>query len=199
MLLREGEIQRAKRNDPNISIIKFNSYAFDLSSFSGSKIRGSSLEELPTSELFNPDKNSYYYKKRPGALRAEAHNRLTAGLYPFAFILIVLAISGRARSTRQGYAASITFAFLLAILLRGLSIVVINGSRNNPDSMFLIYALPLTGIIIPSIYLFLGKQMVLPVFVQNWFDDVQLWLENKFSTVRDRYILYRRNRGGAVT
>ncbi len=192
LLLSEGEIHRAERKNQNISIIKFNSYAFDLSSFSGNKKGASSLEELPTSELFNPDKNSYYFKKRPGALRAEAHNRLTAGLYPFAFILIILAISGRARSTRQGYAVSISLGFLLCVLLRGLSIVVINGSRNNPDSMFLIYALPLVGIVVPSVYLYLGKQMTLPGFAQNWADGVQILVEEKFSSLRSRYVQYRR-------
>lgn len=193
ILLKQGEIQRATRNDPNISIIKFDSYVFDLSSFSGGKAKGTSLEEMSTMSLIFPDKNSRYYKKRPGALRAEALNRFTAGLYPFAFILIILAISGRARSTRQGYAIGVSMAFIICVSLRGASIVVLNGSRNNPDSFFLIYALPLVGIILPTIYLFLGKQMSLPKFAQNGFDGVQIWLEGRYQMMRQRYIMYRRN------
>jgi lipopolysaccharide export system permease protein len=193
ILLKQGEIQRATRNNPNISIIKFDSYVFDLSSFSGGKGKGTSLEEMSTISLIFPNKNSWYYKKRPGALRAETHNRLTAGLYPFAFILIVLAISGRARSTRQGYAMGVTLAFIMCVSLRGASIVVLNGSRNNPDSFFLIYALPLVGIVIPSIYLFLGKQISLPKFVQHGLDGVQIWVGNLYRKLRQRYLLFRRN------
>ncbi len=199
LLLREGEIQRAKRQDDNISVVKFESYAFDLSSFSGGGSGGSSLEELATNELFNPDPNSYYYKKRPGALRAEAHNRLTAGLYPFAFVLIVLAISGRARSTRQSYTIAISAAFMICAILRGLSIVVINASRNNPDSIALIYILPLTGLVVPTVYLMTGKQMALPGFVQHWLDGLQLWAEARYHHWRRRYINFRRGEQKAVS
>lgn len=190
--LKEGEIQRQKHNNPNISIIKFDSYVFDLSSFSGKKISGTSLEELSTLELINPDKDSYNYKKRPNAMRAEFHNRITSGLYPFAFILMILSISGHARSTRQGHATSITVAFLICVLLRGASIVVINASRSNPESMALIYIIPAVGIIVPSIYLALGKQMSLPNFAQAWFDSFEYWLQNQFAAMRQRYLKFRR-------
>ncbi len=193
LLLKNGEIQRASRKNPNISIIKFNSYAFDLSSFSGKSAKGTSLEETSTRALFYPDKNSYYYKKRPNALRAEAHNRLTAGLYPFAFILIVLSISGRARSTRQGYALSITAAFLICVALRGASIGIINSARSNADIMFLIYALPLAGIILPSVYLYLGKQITLPRFIQHQLDSTQIWLGGHIQKLHKRYLMFRRN------
>jgi len=197
ILLKDGEIQRAAKNNNNISIVGFKSYAFDLSSFAGSKTAGTSLEELSTRELLYPDKNSENYKRRPGAMRAEVHNRLTAGLYPFAFVLIVLAISGRARSTRQGFAVSITAAFFLSAALRGMSLVVINASRSSSGSTLLIYLLPLVGIIVPSIYLYFGKQMALPKFAQNKVDQIQIWLEQQISQWRKRSNLRSRRRSGA--
>ena len=66
ILLKDGEIQRASRKSFNISVIKFDSYAFDLSSLAGTKQAGTSLEELSTQELLYPDKNSHNFKKRPG-------------------------------------------------------------------------------------------------------------------------------------
>ncbi len=196
ILLKDGEIQRASKNNSNISVVGFKSYAFDLSSFAGSKSVGTSLEELPTRELLYPDRNSENYKRRPGAMRAELHNRLTAGLYPFAFVLIVLAISGRARSTRQGFAASITAAFFLSAALRGLSLVVINASRSSSGSTLLIYLLPLAGIIVPSIYIYLGKQMSLPKFVQARVDQVQIWGEQQIQQWRLRSNIRKRRRSG---
>jgi lipopolysaccharide export system permease protein len=196
MLLKDGEIQRTSRKTSNISIIKYDSYAFDLSSLSGAKQSGSSLEELSTSELIYPNKNSQNFKKRPGAMRAEFHNRVTSGLYPFAFILIVLAISGRARSTRQGYATAIAMAFFLCIALRGGSIVAVNGSRSNQDLIALIYILPAIGIIIPSIYLFMGKQMAMPKFAQNWLDHMQIGIERHYKQWSDWNMLRRRRRSG---
>ncbi len=194
MLLRDGEIQRASLKTGDISVIKFDSYAFDLSSLSGAKNSGSSLEETSTLGLLYPDKNSSNYKRRPGAMRAEFHNRVTAGFYPFAFILIVLAISGRARSTRQGYEAAITAAFFLCIALRGGSIVAVNGSRSDQSLMALIYILPIIGILIPSIYLFFGKQMALPKFAQNWLDQVQYSIGNIYTRWAGWYIQWRRRR-----
>ena len=196
MLLKDGEIQRTSRKTSNISIIKFDSYAFDLSSLAGSKEAGTSLEELSTRELLYPDKNSGNFKRRPGAMRAELHNRLTAGLYPFAFILIVLAISGRARSTRQGYATAITAAFFLCVALRGGSIIVVNGSRSNQELMALIYIIPIIGILVPSVYLFFGKQMALPKFAQNWLDQALYAVENRYSNWIERNAQRRRKRLG---
>jgi lipopolysaccharide export system permease protein len=196
MLLKDGEIQRTSRKTSNISIIKFDSYAFDLSSLSGAKQAGTSLEELSTYELLYPDKNSRNFKKRPGAMRAEFHNRITSGLYPFAFILIVLAISGRARSTRQGYATAITMAFILCVAIRGGSIVAANGSRSNQDLISLIYFLPLIGITIPSIYLVLGKQMAMPKIAQNWLDHAQIGIELQYKQWSDWNMLRRRRRSG---
>lgn len=198
ILLREGEIQRVERGSPNVSVIKFNSYAFDLSSFSGGGASKARLRELPTSALFNPNKNSNNFIKRPGALRAEAHNRVTSGLYPFAFILIIMAISGRARSTRQGYAISITVAFFLSAMLRASSIVVVNGSNGSSLSIASIYILPIIGILIPSVYLMLGKQIALPKFAQNWADEAQIWVETQYQVWRDRYLLRKRKSSGAV-
>ena len=129
-------------------------------------------------------------------MRAEIHNRLTSGLYPFAFVLIVLAISGRARSTRQGFAISITTAFFISALLRGLSLVVINASRSSSGSTFLIYLLPLTGIFVPSVYIYLGKQMSLPKFAQNRIDQAQIWIEQQILVWRARSNLRRRRRSG---
>ena len=132
-------------------------------------------------------------------MRAEFHNRVTSGLYPFAFILIILAISGRARSTRQGYATAITMAFFLCIALRGGSIVAVNGSRGNQDLMALIYILPMIGIIIPSVYLFMGKQMAMPKFAQNWLDHVQIGIEQQYKQWSDRNMLRRRRTRSGVS
>lgn len=199
ILLQEGQIQRVARNKTNVSVIKFKSYAFDLSSFSGSGKSKSRLREVSTFDLLFPDKNSSNFKRRPGALRAEAHNRITSGLYPFAFVLIIMAISGRARSTRQGYALSISIAFILAALLRGTSLSVVNGSSGSTASIAVIYLLPVIGMLIPAIYIYLGKQIALPKFAQVGVDAVQIWFETRYQNWRDRKLLNKSNSTGAVS
>jgi lipopolysaccharide export system permease protein len=51
-----------------------------------------------------------YYKLQEGRFRAELHNRLSAPLYPIAFMLIAFAAIGEARTTRQGRAVAIQAA-----------------------------------------------------------------------------------------
>ena len=95
LILQDGQIHRMSNGDNNLSIIKFNSYAFNLSSFTGgNNVKGRSQFEVPTTELLFPNPDDPLYKTWPGRFRAELHTRLTGGLYPLMVGLLILAFLG---------------------------------------------------------------------------------------------------------
>jgi lipopolysaccharide export system permease protein len=132
LVLQNGTVQRqeAEKRDP--TIVRFKEYAFDLSRLSAgstSSITYSAQERFP-SELLNPAPNDPMASDPEGLLRAELHNRITAPLYPIAFLLLTFAYLGAPRTTRQSRAMSLISATLAAATLRGLGFVgAVSGAR----------------------------------------------------------------------
>ena len=99
--LQDGEIQQNNRKDGTVTHVKYQSYIFDLSSFSGNTTnRPLKAKERFTTELLNPDPNDPVYKASPGRYRSQIHNRFAEMLWPFAYVFMILAFVGQARSSR---------------------------------------------------------------------------------------------------
>ena len=165
LLLEDGEIHRKDLDKGNVSIINFKTYAFDLSSFTGSgrgKVTKFKPSEMSMFELFNPNPNNYYFKSTPLRFSAELHERFSSILYPFMFVLIVLAFAGQARSTRQTYGHAIFTAAMIACGLRVFGFSMQSLAKSNSSANFFIYAAPLIGIIGASLALFTDRQLRLP-------------------------------------
>ena len=186
LLLNDGQIHRQNGNDKDISIIKFNSYAFNLSELnSGDVNRGQSQMELSTYELFNPDKNNDYYKARPGNYRAELHIRLTGGLYPVLVAMILLAYIGNPNSHRQGQTIVIVAACVTIIGLRGLTVWGEGLLRSNAYMVYLVWGIPL----IQMVYfggLLLTDHNAVPQSALTWFDKRVNQVSQLMEPLRDR-------------
>ena len=131
LVLQNGTVQRQEIDKRDPTIVRFTEYAFDLSRLSPgpSNITFSAQERFP-SELLNPPPNDPMAAELNGALRAEFHNRLTAPLYPIAFLVLTFAYLGAPRTTRQSRALSLISATLAATTLRGLGFVgAVSGAR----------------------------------------------------------------------
>ncbi|MEM7302941.1 MAG: LptF/LptG family permease [Pseudomonadota bacterium] len=187
LILRDGEIHRMKSTDKNASIIRFTSYAFNLTTLSASsKVTWSAPEEIPTSELINPDISNDYYKAKPGTYVSELHSRLTAGLYPFVFTAMVLAFAGRARSTRQSYGLAVANAAIICVVLRGASFAAVNSTRGAPDGWWVIWLIPMLGVAVPAAFLAMNKQVALPDFVRDRIDGMQIAMRRMSDNARLR-------------
>lgn len=169
LVLRDGELQRKVEGERALSTVRFVSYAFDLSSLSaGASGSYSSSREIPTADLLSPPTDHPYYKRAPGNFRAELHNRLTAGLYPIAFVLMVLAVAGNARSTRGSFVKVLVAATAFCIVLRALGIAAVSAAKNDPAAVYAVWGVPLAGFALPLFYLLRGRQMELPAFLDGW-------------------------------
>lgn len=168
LMLEKGTIQRESRTDTT-SIISFERYALNLSALSGEATGGAGEgdgdgviykpRERTTWQLLNQDPNEKYYQFQSGRFRAELHNRLSAPLYPFAFMLIAFACIGEARTTRQGRAFAIQAAILIVGAVRIAAYAAWTASVRSGLAVVLLYLLPIVSIILSGAIILFGQRL----------------------------------------
>lgn len=140
LVLENGTVQRhvANQRDPNF--IAFREHAFDLSRLTPaiSFIRYSVQERFPW-ELLYPPPDDPLFKAQPGNFNAELHNRITAPLYPLAFLVITFAYLGAPRTTRQSRAMSFVGAVVMVSVLRGIGFVGMLAGSQRPVALLIPY------------------------------------------------------------
>jgi lipopolysaccharide export system permease protein len=118
LIMRDGEIHR-KPLAGNVSVIHFDSYAFDLSELS--ETRGQAklrATDRSLGFLFNPDPKDPDYIEKPLDYRAELHRRLTDWFFPVTFALASLALAGGAHSHRERAVHPLIPALIFAFAFR---------------------------------------------------------------------------------
>jgi lipopolysaccharide export system permease protein len=147
LIMHNGHFIRRSQSEPIPRLVKFERYVIDLVRFKPKeegaerKPRERSLAELWT--LTPKDREE---PKVEGKLRAELHDRLSSPLYPFAFVLIVLAAVGVAQSTRQNRMQNLVSAFVIAAGARIMGFAATNLVAINANAKWTVYAIPLTAI-----------------------------------------------------
>lgn len=136
----------------------------------------------------NPDDS--YAAKHWDKLVVEFHDRLSLPLYPIAFGLIIYALLGSPKTTRQDQGLAITTTIAIAVLLRtaGFSATLIVSA--DPELFPLLYAIPIFAIALAAWSISLSRR---PWFVQRLVDLAQS-LVNGVSGVFSK-LLGRKNQG----
>jgi lipopolysaccharide export system permease protein len=170
LVMRQGQIVRSepKSRNEGSRIIQFDRYVIDLSVLAP---KGHGEPPKPharyLSELLNPDPADHFYKSNPLSYRTELHERLATLLYPFAFLMIAVAFVGQARSNRQGRNNSLIAAFCLAIGLRLGGMAATNLAMRDANAAWLMYAMPLTGIVLGCVIAWRGMRPAAPSRVRS--------------------------------
>jgi len=181
LVMKDGEVHR-KVPDGNVSIIKFDSYAFDLTDLTESV--GTSNIRAKDRDIFyllNPDKDDPQYKRHPGAFTAELHRRFTEWLFPAVFGLIALVVSGDARSHREARVHPMITALLTSLFVRWASFY---ASNNAEDSLYFIpimYLIPLITGALAIRYLGRNKSLDIPVTLGDRLKDLRERLLARFT------------------
>jgi lipopolysaccharide export system permease protein len=168
LVLQNGSVQRHKAGERDPTVVLFNSYAFDLSGVASApqKIRYS-VRERYLWELLIPGRTNKEFADQPEQIRAELHDRLTAPLYPLAFMVIVYAYLGAPRTTRQGRAMSLVGAISAVVALRGLGFTGMIAGVHTPIALLL----PYLGLIVTFVlgYAIVSRGIIIepPAFVTN--------------------------------
>ncbi|MCT7662583.1 LPS export ABC transporter permease LptF [Shinella kummerowiae] len=186
LVMKDGEVHR-KLPDGDVSIIKFDSYAFDLTDLTQSV--GKSNIRAKDRDLFyllDPDPADPQYKKNPGAFTAELHRRFTEWLLPAVFGLIALVVSADARSHREARVHPMLTALLTALFVRWASFY---ASNNAEESAYFIPIMYLIPIVTAALAIrFLGRNKSL---------DIPVTLGDQVTDLRDRF-LARFTRAGST-
>lgn len=154
LVMQNGTIQRKPKGAGDISIVRFQSYAFDLSNLipeASEPVYKAS--ERSTYNLLNPGANDAYALQHPDKLISELHERISQPLYCVAFALVVFAFLGKARTTRQSRGFAILGAITSCILVRTAGFGVTAIASGLTGLLVLLYVVPLAamGIAIWSI------------------------------------------------
>lgn len=182
-------IQRAGKKDDASQIIRFRSYVVDLSAY-GPKQDRESLKPRARylGELINPDPKDPEFKGNPGSFRSELHERLASPLYPIAFVLIVVAFLGQARTNRQGRMQTLIAAFVTATGLRLAGLAVNNLITLKASAVGLAYALPLGAIVLAALAAYWRmaprRQSFAGRKLEVLGDVIRLWLAGAMSSMR---------------
>ena len=168
LVLENGTVQRHETGQRDPSIVLFNSYGFDLSSLStGKQSLKYSVRERYLWELFDPSRTDTMFVDQPDQVRAEFHDRITAPLYPLAFVVMTYAYLGAPRTTRQGRTMSLLGAISVVAALRGLGFVGMIAGVHTP----IVLVLPHIALIVSFVlgYLAISRGVIIepPAFVAN--------------------------------
>lgn len=140
LVLERGSVQRREAGTRDPTLVLFDSYAFDLSKLaSGPKNIKYSTRERYLWELFNPVPGDPLFADQPGQVRAEFHDRITAPLYPLAFVFVTYAYLGAPRTTRQGRTTSLLAAIGVISALRGIGFAGMIAGVHTPIALVLPY------------------------------------------------------------
>lgn len=192
IVMSDGEIHRRDMVTGDVSIIKFASYALDMTQFG--PVRGQSRyypKERSLAELLKPDPDDRLAKNRPQLLRSEIHRRFSEWLYPLAFALIAIYVAGTARANRQERVWSMAAAFGIAFTIRGLGFTLINNAGNSLIVAAACYVLPLGTISVISLLLITGHVIAVPQKLLDRSASIVAMLDRKRQTFQKRMSGYR--------
>lgn len=148
LIMQNGTIQRRPQGSGEISIVRFQSYAFDLSNLipeASNPVYKAS--ERTTANLINPASDDTYAQQNADKMLKELHERFSQPIYAIAFAMIVFAFLGKARTTRESRSAPLIGAISACVLLRtsGFGLTAIVGG--SATLVWTLYLVPLVGII----------------------------------------------------
>ena len=155
----DGSIQRfEKADDPtSLHILRFDRYIYNLSDLSEkSGLRQLGSKERFLSQLFAPDSGDGFAQARLDDFFADAHRRLAAPLFCFAFTFIALAAFREANPRYGGHFARIVVAISLSLGVHLIHIGIIGLSREHAFWIAFFYLIPLGASLLAAGFIAFG-------------------------------------------
>lgn len=186
LLMHDGEVHR-KTVDGNVSVIKFDSYSFDLSDLTQSRGQANLRSSDRTlGFLLDPDPNDPDYKAKPGTYRAEMHRRLTDWALPAIFAMISLVIAGDARSHREARLHPMVSALAIAFALRWADFYAANQIETAPRFIPILYGINIAVFAVCLVLLCRNKKRTMPISVTERLSDLWQSLQERIASSRGK-------------
>jgi lipopolysaccharide export system permease protein len=152
IMMYDGYIQHHKAGNPQVNIVSFDSYLYDLNELTGErqakfKTGGPMKPQMYyLSELMFPTPEQAAHFNSSRRFASELHNRIAGPLYAIVFVLIAVLHLGYARTTREGRMETLVIAYTAAIFLFFCGLAAKNMADKSTWAISLIYAVPLVAI-----------------------------------------------------
>lgn len=170
LLMQDGVVHRRPAGG-DVSIIRFQSYALDLSLFAPQdQVIAMFPKDQTIPYLLDPDPNDRQFQQNPQQFRAELHRRFAEWTYSFLFALIAVAVAGDARSHREARIHPMMTVLAFALVVRWLGFFVANEAQNNGVFVPFIYAVPIMTAAICVRFILVNRTLELPqAFTERFF------------------------------
>lgn len=189
LVMRDGVIQRRNNRDASLSLIDFESYAFDLSGLTPTNtVPVFRPSERSTAELWTAatTANDDYARRNLGRFRSELHDRLSQPLLPIAFTFVVFVALGDARTTRQGRAMAILGTIAAAALLRGGHFAASSGAGTSDLAAASLYLISLATIVGGLVLVLSDRTLALPRPIEQAIDRINEAITETGRRIADR-------------
>src|SRR5712692_9217612 len=167
LVLQNGSVQRHETGQRDSALVLFDSYGFDLSWLSGNRSLKYSARERYLWELYDPTRTDTEFSDQPEQIRAEFHDRITAPLYPLAFVVLTYAYLGAPRTTRQNRTMSLMGAISGVAALRGIGFVGTIAGVHTPIALLLPYLALIASFVLGYFAISRGVIIEPPAFIAN--------------------------------
>lgn len=159
LVMQNGVIQRKPNDGGAVSVIQFNSYAFNLSNLaSQAQVSTAQPNQRPVGYLLNPDPSDPVYQANPFRYMAEFHNRLAIPLYVLALALLPLALLGQVQTERQGRGWITTLSAVGGAVVMGAGLYLSGALETNAALLPLVYGVPLGVIGLSVLFVLSGRR-----------------------------------------
>ncbi|QEE47294.1 LPS export ABC transporter permease LptF [Rhizobium sp. WL3] len=172
LVMQDGEVQRKAPNG-DVTVIRFDRYAFDLSDLSeerGQARYGAKDRDLLY--LMDPDPLDERYVDKPNDFSAELHRRISSSFLPLVFALISLMLCGDARSHREARLHPMASALIMALTLFWASNYLTTLAETSSAFLPLLYLLPLGSGSAALFMLATNRSPRLPKFLSSLIEAV---------------------------
>lgn len=187
LMMNDGVIHRETLAG-DLSVIRFTSYAFDLSAFMSAS---SDVLLLPkdrtTQYLLNPSPNDKMFQKRPNKYMAELHQRFSEWSYSLVFALIALAVAGDARSHREARIHPLITAIAIALFVRWLGFFAAGKADNVPQYTYMVYGVPIVASAVATWFIVSNRTMELPVAWADWMTNFAGRISDGWGALKLRF------------
>jgi len=163
LLMQDGEVQRRDVHTGNVSMIRFNSYAFDLGEFQAAtqNVLLYSRERSLT-DLLNTNPNDPMFRQYPQRFHAEVHKRLTDWVFPIVFALVSFLLAGDARSHRQTRMPAALTAISLSFVIFWLNYFAYGKARSSAAFVPLLYVTTFGIILVCAVMIASNRRLSIP-------------------------------------
>jgi lipopolysaccharide export system permease protein len=194
LMMNDGVIHR-KTLTGDLSVIRFTSYAFDLSAFmSAASAVTLMAKDQTTQYLLNPDPNDKVFQREPNTYRAEVNQRFTEWTYSLVFALIALAVAGDARSHREARVNPLITAIGISLFVRWLGFFADGKADTVPQYAYMVYGVQIVAAAVAIWFIVTNRTMELPVAWADWMTNTADRIADGWNAIKLR--LSRRSTSG---